>query len=145
MSTPKESVAPTSPEQSSNPWAGGFTQWFKNITSWIRALVPSGETVFETGYVEVATGIWYKRVGKDMEIDVNVGTGTYPPGIKVIAAAAIPAHLRGGRSNPRGPAFLGDSESGHIYLNNANGDIGVIHQTGASRGLVQGTIKYTIP
>lgn len=144
MSKPDDSRAPVSPEGSSNPWSGGFHNWFKQITSWIDSLTPAGQTSHETGYVEVANGIWYKRIGKDMEIDVNIGSGSYPVGITALGSNLIPKALRGGRSNPRGVAFMGDSESGHLYLDNATGDIGVIHQTGASRGLVQGTIKYTI-
>lgn len=51
MSTPNDSVAPTPPTGSSNPWP--LWGWFKKITDWIAALSPSGATVYDTGWVEL--------------------------------------------------------------------------------------------
>lgn len=143
MSTPTTSAAPVSPTGSDNPWSGSFRQWFLNITEWIKALSPSGESFYDTRRVQLAPGIDYRRVGREMEIRVSV-TGSFPIGLSTASAALVPPALCPPGTNARGEAYMGDGQIGQIFVDAATGDIGVVQQTGATRTIAQGIVRYMI-
>jgi len=143
MSTPSTSVSPVGPTENDSTWNGGFVRWFINITDWIKSLSPAGASVYDTRRVIVAPGISYRRVGKAVEVAVSVTAGC-PVGLSTLAAAAIPPSLWPPGTNARGECYLGDAQIGQLFVDSATGDVGVIQQTGATRGLAQGLIRYFV-
>lgn len=143
MSSPRNSSAPIAPEGSSNPWSGGFTKWFSNITEWIKSLSPTGVASFDTGYVNATPNIVWRRYGKVVEIRVALD-GTYPPGFTRLAQGAIPAEALPSGTNRRGAAWLGGSNNGHLYVASTSGDIYVLNPTSVNVSTAQGSITYLI-
>lgn len=145
MTTPANSTAPISPEDSSLTWSGGIIRWWKNINDWIKGLSPAGSASFETKFVAVASTplILWRRWGKVVEIRVALD-GSYPPGFTKIADAAIPTSVLATGTNRRGAAWLGGSNNGHLYVGSTDGSIYVLNPTAVTVSTVQGNIIYTI-
>lgn len=144
MSTPFTSAAPDAPGPSSPlKLISSITDWLAKPATWIRGLSPAGSAEYDTGFISSSSGISYRRIGFLVEVVVNI-SGTFPVGATTVLASALPLSLMPTVSNPRGVAFIGANQTGHLYIERSTGNLGVIHQSGDTRIIAQGRIIYTL-
>jgi hypothetical protein len=86
----------------------------------------------------------YRKIGMFVEVAVALSSGSLPVGITTVATAAIPPALRPSFVNARAEAYMGANQIGQFYVDQTNGSIGFIHQTGATRSLGQGRTLYML-
>lgn len=146
MSTAQDSAQPAGPEQSSNPWNGGFIQWFWNIIDWLRSMTPSWATTYDSGPVDIElnSGItgsfWYQRIGRIVIVSGNIA-GAFPTGNTELGN--IPNTLRPLRNNARGAMYCTGPTSGTAWVT-TNGNIGITHDNASTRTDASFTVMYVV-
>ena len=104
MSTPTTSTGPTPPSGTSNPVP--LRGWFKSIIDWIVGLSPTGATVYDTGWIDVALtgGATFnvqpqvRRIGQVVYWRGDVQRAHTTTFAEVMTAAAIPSWALPARS-----------------------------------------------
>lgn len=151
MSTPKEIVAPVSPEPSDNPWSGsgGIRRWWTNINDWIKGLSPAGATAFDTGWVNVPitlsgmTGTMaYSRYGKIVILQIDLTGGLVSGTVQV--AGNMPSGIVPSQGRAVGALYLDGGYVGVVRIT-AGGVIGISQTTGVSRSNPNGTVVFRLP
>lgn len=150
MSTPKEIVAPVSPEPSDNPWSGtgGIRRWWANINDWIKALSPAGATAFDTGWVDVPitlsgmTGTMkYSRYGKIVILQLDLTGGLVSGTVQV--AGTMPSGIVPSQGRAVGAVYLDGGYVGVARIT-AGGVIGISQTTGSTRSNPTGTVVFRL-
>lgn len=150
MSTPKEIVAPVSPEPSDNPWSGtgGIRRWWSNINDWIQGLSPAGATAFDTGWVDVPitlsgiTGTMkYSRYGKIVILQLDLTGGLVSGTVQI--AGNMPSGIVPSQGRAVGALYLDGGYVGVARIT-AGGVIGISQTTGTTRSNPTGTVVFRL-
>lgn len=121
------------------------TATFKNQTTiWnVGAAQGAGWTAPAGMFASGFTGsVFVEKVGRDVEISVDV-TGTFGVGTSNFLGA-IPSEFRPTSGlNGWGPAYFTGGYSGTLWCR-PDGTMAAAHQSGASHGRVQGSIRFFV-
>lgn len=145
-SSAQTSSQPDKPEQSSNPWNGGFIRWFLNIIEWLRSLSPNWATTYDSGPVDLSlvdgvTGsLWYRRIGRIVIVTGNV-SGNFPAGNSDIGT--IPNTIRPLRDNARGAMYASGPTAGTSWVT-TNGNVGITHDNATARVDASFNVIYVV-